>query len=141
MKKYKFEIRGNKYEAEILKTEGKKFEIEVNGTKYEIEYENEIEMTKTPQLVRSQVPPPMTREKKIQKKLNTLIKIKSPLPGIITKILVKEGDKVNPGDVLLTMEAMKMENNIECEKGGTVKSIKIKEGDNVLQEDILIEII
>lgn len=140
MKKYKFEIRGNKYETEIIKTEGKVFEIEVNGTHYEVLYEDNIEIKKTPQLVRSKVPPPLTREKKIPKTLSGLKLIKAPLPGIIIKILVKVGDIVKPNDVLLTMEAMKMENNIECEKGGTIKSIKVREGDNVLQDDILIEI-
>lgn len=140
MKKYKFEIRGNKYETEIIKTEGKVFEIEVNGTHYEILYEDDIEIKKTPQLVRSNVPPPLTREKKIPKTLSGIITVKSPLPGIILKILVKVGDKVNANQTLLTMEAMKMENNIESDKGGIIKSIKVREGDNVLQDEILIEI-
>ena len=140
MKKYSFIIRGNKYEAEILKTEGKTFEIEVNGTLYEVEYEHEIETFKTPKLIRSQVPLPQTKEKKIPKKISGIKKISAPLPGIIIKILVKVGDKVKPGDILLTMEAMKMENNIECEKSGTIKTIKVIEGSTVLQDDILIEI-
>ncbi|MEA3452653.1 MAG: biotin/lipoyl-containing protein [Bacteroidota bacterium] len=140
MKKYSFKIRGNKYETEILKTERNIFEIEVNGTLYEVEYEHEIETFKTPKLIRSQVPLPQTKEKKIPKKISNLIKVNAPLPGLIIKILVKIGDKVKPRDVLLTMEAMKMENNIECEKSGTIKSIKVNEGDNVLQDDILIEI-
>jgi biotin carboxyl carrier protein len=47
---------------------------------------------------------------------------------------------VNTGDTLLIMEAMKMENNIQCETGGKIKSIMITEGENVLQGDILLEI-
>ena len=47
---------------------------------------------------------------------------------------------VKKGDVLLIMEAMKMENNIMSEKDGVVKSIKVAVGDAVLQEDVLLEI-
>lgn len=140
MKKYKFKIRGINYSVEIINTEKNIVDIEVNGTKYKVELEKAIETKKTPKLIRSAVPSPQTREKKIQKKLSKIEVIKAPLPGIITKILVKEGDNVNEGDTLLKMEAMKMENNIQSEKTGTIKTIKVKEGDNVTQEDILIEL-
>jgi biotin carboxyl carrier protein len=53
---------------------------------------------------------------------------------------VKEGDKVTMGQKLLTMEAMKMENNVLAEKAGTVKSLFVKPGDTVLQNDTLVEI-
>jgi biotin carboxyl carrier protein len=68
------------------------------------------------------------------------ILVKAPLPGTVVKINVKVGDDVNTGDTLLIMEAMKMENNIQCETGGKIKSIMITEGENVLQGDILLEI-
>lgn len=140
MKKYKFRIRGTEYGVEIHSTEGNIIELEVNGTMYKVELEKTIETPKTPKLVRSSVPEPKTREKKIPKTITSKIIVKAPLPGIITKILVKEGDVVKEGDILLMMEAMKMENNIETEKAGTVKSIKVREGDNVLQDDVLIEL-
>lgn len=140
MKKYKFSIRGNKYDVELLKVEGNNISIEVNGTSYDVELEKTVDTKKTPKLVRSSVPPPLTSEKKIQKQLSSKITIKAPLPGIITKILVKEGDVVKAGDTLLTMEAMKMENNIQTEKDGTIGSIKVREGDNVLQEAVLVEL-
>ena len=54
--------------------------------------------------------------------------------------MVKEGDAIKKGDVLLIMEAMKMENNVMAEKEGTVKTIRVKVGDNVLQNDVLIEL-
>ncbi len=140
MNKFKFNIRGAEYAVEILKSEGNMIEVEVNGTKYNVELEKTVETQKTPKLVRSEMPQPQTREKKIPKTLSSVMQVKSPLPGIIVKILVKEGDVVKEGDNLLIMEAMKMENNIQSEKSGTVKSIKVKEGDNVLQDDTLIEL-
>jgi biotin carboxyl carrier protein len=52
----------------------------------------------------------------------------------------KVGDEVKVGDTLLIMEAMKMENNIQAEVSGKIKSIMVAEGDSVLQDDILMEI-
>ena len=66
--------------------------------------------------------------------------VKAPLPGSVLRINVKEGDEVNRGDILLVMEAMKMENNIYSELKGRIKSIKVQPGQTVLQGDILMEI-
>lgn len=59
--------------------------------------------------------------------------VKSPLPGVIIGISVNVGDKVAAGDKLVTLEAMKMENAIEAECGGTVKAIHVQKGDSVLE--------
>lgn len=142
MKNYKYTIRGHVYEVEILDIEGNIAEIEVNGTHYKIELHNEQRKTKTPKLVRAKVPSPTTKEKKITKDIGAKnYKVLAPLPGTILQIFVKEGDTVNVGDKLLIMEAMKMENDVLAEKGGTIKSIKISPNDAVLQNDLLIEII
>ena len=66
--------------------------------------------------------------------------IKSPLPGVILGVHVKEGDLVKVGVKLITLEAMKMENNINSDKEGVIKSIKVRQGDSVLEGDVLIEI-
>ena len=55
-------------------------------------------------------------------------------------MIKKEGDTVKKGDVVMLMEAMKMENNILSEIDGTIKSIKVSEGESVLQGDVLLEI-
>ncbi len=67
--------------------------------------------------------------------------IKAIIPGIIKKILVKEGSKVKEGDTVLILEAMKMSNHITAEKDGTVKTIFVKENENVKRNQDLIEII
>ncbi len=66
--------------------------------------------------------------------------IKSPLPGVILDVFVKEGDAVKAGQRLMLLEAMKMENNIESDKDGVVKSISARKGDSVLEGDVLITI-
>ena len=141
MKKFKFTIRGNTYEVEILKHERNHFRIDVNGTEYEVEMEKEIKTSTRPTLVRTTVPQPKTSEKKIKKDITSkAFKIIAPLPGTILKIFVSEGDQVKKGDNLMIMEAMKMENNVLAEKDGTIQSIKVNVGDTVLQNDLLIEI-
>lgn len=143
MKKFKFKIHGNDYEVEILNLEDNIAEIDVNGSVYKVEIQQEIKTQKTPKLVRSRVVSPgegeaaKTSRPDVKKGTGT---IKAPLPGVILEINVKLGDKVKPGDRLLVMEAMKMENNINSDKEGIIESIKIKAGDSVLEGDLLIEI-
>ncbi len=57
--------------------------------------------------------------------------IKSEMPGAIVDVKVKVGDQVKEGDVLLILEAMKMQNEIKAPKDGEVKELFVKPGDNV----------
>ena len=66
--------------------------------------------------------------------------VTAPLPGTITKILVKVGDAVKTGDTVLMMEAMKMENSITAESAGTVKAILVEAGAQVQSGQALIEL-
>ena len=58
---------------------------------------------------------------------------KAPLPGTINDIKVAVGQQVNVGDVVLILEAMKMENEITAEKAGTITSITVNKGDSVME--------
>jgi biotin carboxyl carrier protein len=64
----------------------------------------------------------------------------APMPGSILEINVKKGDSVSKGDMLIVLEAMKMENEITAAEAGTVKDIKVRVGDSVDAEDILLVI-
>lgn len=66
--------------------------------------------------------------------------IKAPMPGMVVKVLVKEGLPVSKGDQLLIIEAMKMENAINAPVAGTIKSIKVKEGEAVEKDALMIEL-
>ncbi len=66
--------------------------------------------------------------------------IKSPMPGKVFKLNVKEGDKVSKGDVLLVVEAMKMENSITSSKNAVVKKVNVELGDMVEITTVLIEL-
>lgn len=64
--------------------------------------------------------------------------IPSPLAGTIMSVKVKEGDTVKAGQVLLTLEALKMENEIVAPEGGVVSSIFVKDGNSVNVGDMLV---
>jgi biotin carboxyl carrier protein len=69
------------------------------------------------------------------KKVN---EIKAPMPGLVLKVLVNEGQEFKKGDNLLVLEAMKMENILKAPVDGTVKGIKIKAGDKVEKNEVLL---
>jgi len=66
--------------------------------------------------------------------------ITASMQGMVLKIKVKKGDTVSKGDVVMVLEAMKMENNIHAPYGGTVKDIFVKEGNTVSAGDALLVI-
>ncbi len=140
MKKYKFTIRGNKYDVHLKSIEDNIAELDVNGTTYEVEIHGEVKTSKTPTLVRKPVEK-KPGEGQITKAASTgKHKVTAPLPGTILKVNVNVGDVVTEGQSLMVMEAMKMENQVQTTKAGEVTSIKVNVGDSVLQDDVLIEI-
>jgi acetyl-CoA/propionyl-CoA carboxylase biotin carboxyl carrier protein len=66
--------------------------------------------------------------------------IAAPMQGTIVKLLVSEGDDVEAGQAVLVLEAMKMENHVNTERGGTVKEVRVQAGDTVGTGDILVVI-
>ena len=67
-------------------------------------------------------------------------KVSVPMQGTIVKVLVEVGQSVEAGQSVVVLEAMKMENQIEADKSGTVKSINVKPGDTVGAGDVVVEI-
>lgn len=72
---------------------------------------------------------------------NNDLTYRSPMPGKVIKVNVKEGDDVNEGDILCVVEAMKMENNIKAMTNGKVAKIFVTENDKVDVKTILIELV
>ena len=64
--------------------------------------------------------------------------VKAPMPGLVLKVFVNEGNEVSKGDNLFILEAMKMENIIKSPADGTIKKLKIKPGDKVEKGQVLI---
>ncbi|HPY68353.1 MAG TPA: biotin/lipoyl-binding protein [Bacteroidales bacterium] len=137
MKDYKFIINGVKYEVEILSLENNKARIEVNGKLYNVDIQANVKQVIAPATVSPFVNEP---HKEIEKKSSgPKTEIRSPLPGIIVNIFVKSGDKVKKGQVLFSLEAMKMENEIKAERDGVIVKVNVAPGQSVLQEEVVIE--
>lgn len=67
--------------------------------------------------------------------------VKAPMPGMVIKVMVNEGQAVEKGDTLLILEAMKMENAIKAVQGGTVKAVSTSAGQAVEKGALLIELV
>ncbi len=65
--------------------------------------------------------------------------IGAPMPGVAASVLVSAGQKVSAGDMLLTIEAMKMETGIHAERAGLVKAVHVTAGAQIDAKDLLIE--
>lgn len=145
MKNYKFTIHGNQYEVSVVTVEDNIAEVEVNGTNYRVEMEKAIQQTKTPKLVRNSAVPSTDSHPSVAKTSAPSAPkgagyVKSPLPGVILELFVKEGDTVKQGQKLLCLEAMKMENNIDSDKDGKILKVNVNKGDSVMEGDILVTI-
>lgn len=142
MKEFKFTINGSQYSVNINNVEGNIADLEVNGTPYKVEIDKELKQDKTPKLVRPAAVPSTDAHPSVAKTQSpgvaTAGAIKSPLPGVVLELAVKVGDHVKMGQKLLVLEAMKMENNIDSDKEGTIREIKVDKGSSVLEGDVLI---
>jgi biotin carboxyl carrier protein len=67
-----------------------------------------------------------------------LKEIKAPMPGLVLNILVSEGQEVAEGDVIVILEAMKMENVIKSSTGARVKSIRVNKGDTIDKGEVMV---
>ncbi len=156
MKTYKYKVQGVDYEVEIAEVEGKIAKVNVNGIPFEIEMQKPINAAKHPALAatkRSAAAPaaapvaatpvqPVAKPQPAQPAAaaGAGTPVKAPLPGTINTINVKVGDTVAVGDVVVILEAMKMQNNIEAENAGTVTSILVNPGDSVMEGAVMLTI-
>jgi pyruvate carboxylase len=66
--------------------------------------------------------------------------IGAPMPGVVASVAVQAGQKVNPGDMLLTIEAMKMETGLHADRAGVVKALHVMPGAQIDAKDLLVEL-
>lgn len=140
MKEYKYKINGNLYKVVVGDIEDNNVHVEVNGTAYTVELEKQNKPKIKP-VVRTVATTPaappaatITRPAPAGGKSG----VKSPLPGVILEIKVKEGDMVKRGQTLMILEAMKMENDIKSDRDGKVTSIRVSKGESILEGTDLI---
>ncbi|HPW71161.1 MAG: biotin/lipoyl-containing protein [Bacteroides graminisolvens] len=140
MKQYKYKINGNLYNVTVNDIEENIARVEVNGTPYTVEMDKPVKAAPKPVTRPASAPKTSTGAPVVARPAATSTKsgIKSPLPGVILDIKVKEGDTVKKGQLIAILEAMKMENNINADKDGVVSAVKVNKGDSVLEGTDLI---
>jgi biotin carboxyl carrier protein len=139
MSTFKYTIDGKEYNVEIAEVNDNIADVTVNGEKFTVEMEKQEEPEKgKPVLGKPAEVKTDDDEATPIKNINTNNALKSPLPGVVTEIKVKVGDKVEVGDTLVVLEAMKMANNLEAEKSGTVTAVCVKVGESVMEETPLV---
>ena len=150
MNKYQYTVQGVDYDVEIEEVEGNLAKVKVNGIPFEVELKQPINAARAitkPKVATPQPAAPAPRPAAAPVAAAPApvaggagSPLKAPLPGTITSIAVKVGDKVNAGDTVLVLEAMKMQNNIEAEHTGTITSIAVNPGDSVMEGTVLLTI-
>lgn len=115
------------YTVEIVKQipEEKKLTVKINNTSYNLSIKDKYD-----ELLHN-----LGLDTLTSKKVND---IKAPMPGMVFKILVEEGQEIKKGDPLIILEAMKMENVLKSPTDGTIKKIAVKTGIAVEKNQILI---
>lgn len=133
MKSYKFKINGKDYAVSIGEADGKNLTVNVNGADYQVELEHAPAAAPAPAPVQAQAPAPTAPAAPAAKPAGKSETVKSPLPGVIIEVSVKEGQAVKAGQKVAVLEAMKMENEISAPRDGTVTALHVNKGDSVLE--------
>ncbi len=118
----------------------KNYTITVNGNVYEVTVEEGSvsgATTQTAAPVKASTPAPAPVQKAAATASAGSVKINAPMPGKILGVKANVGQNVKKGDVILLLEAMKMENEVVAIQDGTIASINVNVGDAVEAGDVL----
>ncbi len=123
---YIFDLNDKRYHCELVSRDQNKAIIRVNGVEYKFSLESIFSYIR-------------------RGMINTDVKvndnnINAPMPGKIVDIFLAEGDLVNAGEPILSLEAMKMQNEITASCNGVIQKIKVQPGQNVIKDELLVEI-
>ncbi len=124
---YTFDWNGKRYFCELVSRDQNKAIINVNGVEYKFSIESLFSYIRHRMITTGD-------EKSLSKH------IIAPMPGKIADIFFNEGDLVNIGEPILTLEAMKMQNEITADCNGVIQKIRIQQGQSVMKDELLIEI-
>ena len=116
----------------------RKFIVNVNGNSYEVEVE-EVGGASAPVSAPTVATAPAAAPKKAAAPVGKGEPVKAPMPGTVLDVKVSNGQSVKVGDVLVVLEAMKMENEIKAGKAGVVTVVTSK-GSSVNTGDVLVTI-
>lgn len=115
---YLLKVENKVYEITTTKLSNEKYSFLLDGHNFET-------------TVRTSLKEKAVEYLRNKENLNHKDEVVAPMPGLIVSLKKKAGDEVKIGDSLLTLEAMKMENDLRSPASGTIKKVNYKEGENV----------
>ena len=145
-KKYQILVNGENHDVEVIDQTNRQITFRVEGRTYQVEFNRHVlnaptppspvkiqstpHHAKNPAPITSSAPATAAGEKTIC----------APMFGLVTELLVEVGQEIAPGQVVLRVEAMKMENNIVTHVAGVIKNIYVSTGMEVREGQPLVEI-
>jgi len=135
-KPFNIKVHGKPFRVELTKIDRQApFSVKVNNTALKVELKSSAKKFVAIPVASTSILVPRPSKKIMEEGVVT-----APMAGKIISVKVKKGDSVKAGDVLCTLEAMKMENEITAPKNGEIEEIKVKESQTVNTDDILVVI-
>ncbi|MBK6372947.1 MAG: acetyl-CoA carboxylase biotin carboxyl carrier protein subunit [Saprospiraceae bacterium] len=122
-----FRKDGINYHARLISqdVQSKKYTIEIEKKLFEVKLEDDLDQLIASMGMKGQ-------------RIQNVSEIKSPMPGLVLKLLKQSGEEVTAGETILVLEAMKMENAIKSPIEGVIQSIEVKEGQSLDKGMVLI---
>jgi len=124
---YAFDWKGKRFHCELVSRDQNKVVVKVNGVEYKYSLES----------IFSYIRRGMINTDANKLDANNII---APMPGKIVDIFLAEGDLVNVGEPILSLEAMKMQNEITATCNGVIRKIRVQIGQSVMKDELLVEI-
>lgn len=143
MSRYTIEIDGIEYRVEILEDRGNEARVIVNDRELRLSVRGEANPVAAPPPAAAPTPPqpqPTPAPRPPVSPGGAVGDVRAPMPARVIDILVKTGDTVEEGQLLLKIEAMKMENQVLSPIAGTVEEVCVSNGQEVAEGELLAKI-
>ena len=143
MFKCKLKIDNKPYEVEIKAITGAMASVVVNDAEYQVQIEedgqlNLSETVANPHVVIPPLGTPVASTGSLPPADGDHT-IRVPMPGVVVRVKVEEGQQVRAGETVMILESMKMENNIVAPKDGIIQKILVKEGQDIPEHATIME--
>ena len=132
----KIKVGDSSYEVEVLLRERERVEFVVEGESYTVAFEQVVPRQDLGGAKKNAPVEPSIHSKKASKE--GIVELCAPIPGVITELLFEEGNLVTSGDIVLKLEAMKMENHIIAPTSGVIVQVVVQVGEQVSDKQLLV---
>lgn len=140
--KYKLNVNDQTYEVEIENLNARPIVVRVDGQRFKVMPETGRQVwdgDEAESKTDSKAPPPAPAQSQLDAPASDHRVLTAPLPGTIIEVFIKPGEKVEAGQVVLIIEAMKMKNSIRSIYSGVVDKVLVNQGQSVTHKQALME--